>query len=110
MKHLFVAYHLAVLAKEKGFDEPCFGYYKSYNKEFHEFLGSSKQKIDSNIQAPLYQQLIDFFREKHNIYISVTKYYGGHGFYLNKNRFTRIFIDGYYEALNKALEESFKLI
>ena len=29
------------------------------------------------VKAPLYQQLIDWFREKHNIHISIPNYYDG---------------------------------
>lgn len=137
MKKLFVPYKLALLAKEKGFDEPCFAYYQQFNiptPTFHfgiiqhhqneNYKGNNWNKIDKDFQltdyinnnfvsVPLYQQLVDWFREKHKIaiycypassidlYISIV----ADGNQLNKwtNR-------DYYQALNKAFEQAFKLI
>ena len=86
MKHLFLPYNLALLAKEKGFDEEVLGWYNT-DKDF--ILPLHKQWItidcefpkrnsdfrkDGNslifIAAPLYQQITDWFREKRNIHIS----------------------------------------
>ena len=33
MKHLFLPYNLALLAKEKGFDEPCFATYSTNDRK-----------------------------------------------------------------------------
>lgn len=87
MKHLFVPYALALLAKEKGFDEPCFGGYEQEGKEFkyykpNDFLKTSmglqhmehgnhvnNNLIDAHCTTPLYQQLVDWFIETKKIYI-----------------------------------------
>lgn len=75
MKNLFVPYALAVKAKEHGFDEPCLQYF--YEDDLREsnlkYLISQKEVEDvyGGISAPLYQQLIDWFREKHNILIQI---------------------------------------
>jgi hypothetical protein len=77
MDKLFVNYEIAKQLKEKGFDEPCFGYYYPYyyTDRIH-FEGSSgivKSACDKNlalVKAPLYQQVVDWFEEKHNIHIS----------------------------------------
>ncbi|HEY9485221.1 MAG TPA: hypothetical protein VIQ04_01140, partial [Nitrososphaeraceae archaeon] len=111
-------------AKEKGFDEPCFGYYKDDKiytdgtgqkfiiSNFDEFLNYNLS--EHIISAPLYQQLINWF-EKKDIYIyairisgkwqwkrdvgvSYDDYSRGDGFESKK------------QALNKAFEEAFKLI
>jgi hypothetical protein len=77
MNNQFVSYHIALALKELGFDEPCFG---MFNKE-----GTIKYVLDLNhcdsqekceyifgigfILAPLWQQAIDWLREKHKINI-----------------------------------------
>lgn len=134
MKHLFVPYNLALELKEKGFNEPCFtwwGKYPPHDKEpelinvgGHIFENTFTNHPDTNTTAPLYQQVIDWFREKHKLhfYIETTpsfdkmqgnkfkvsikscfepfKWTTGH-YYLG---------DTYYEALDKAIEEALKLI
>lgn len=88
MKHLFLPYELALIAKEKGFDEPCMAMYtvpddgskvcfamfgdyefpmKQYSEAFNNY--NSNDEFIETISAPLYQQIIDWFIEKHEIYI-----------------------------------------
>ena len=78
MNHLFANYELSLLAKEKGFKDFCFaGYVEINTKEFQFMMNSQIDSIDEAIglgdnlitKAPLYQQLCDWFREKHNIHI-----------------------------------------
>ena len=130
MKHLFVPYELALLAKEKEFDEECLmGFYgeNTFGKTkdalflpagFGKYKNSRPQGHGS-ISAPIYQQLIDWFRNAHGLVITV--YCSPHGFspdfdYLKEELFkkpqpnTELTTWDYYEALNKALEEAFKLI
>lgn len=75
MKHLFVPYEIALKLKEKGFDEPCFGYFieNSPNYVYHDtihsnvwnnFTGATQPESIDKLKAPLYQQVIDWFREK----------------------------------------------
>lgn len=116
MKHLFVPYPLALKAKGKGFDEECFGIYdpnlfvKPYinQKEAEAYFGG--------ICAPIYQQLIDWFRDVHKIHIGLVPHYDVF-YYLIKDfkkdkELTSDISDykSYYELYNKALEEAFKLI
>lgn len=120
MNKLFVPYHLAVLAKEKGFDEPCLSYY--WELELHDWwknpcytTNSVQGKDEDCVAAPLYQQLVDFLREKYNISIELHWQQGTEGWYFcyGYNAGKWYFPKGtfkYYEALNKALEEAFKLI
>jgi len=114
MKHLFVSYELTLKLKEKGFDEECLGlYYKdgsfAYNPDSDVFVG-----------APLYQQVIDWFREKHNIYIEIKlgirnnllyigEIYTIRDTYKSNIKLTNYF-DSYYKALTEAIEETLKLI
>lgn len=141
MKQLFLPYNLSFLAKEKGFKEPCLAWYNNpqmqepsiFLVEYGELednnvildLSNSKAENWKSVQdfhqydcsAPLYQQIIDWFREKHKIHVEA--------FNCNDEKWLKEFspvvetIDNhetfgtyndYYEALNKAIEEAFKLI
>ncbi len=128
MKNLFVPYELALLAKEKGFNDPCFGYYYKDNIEVKHFewiesekygdwepnfLINNKEK-DFFLSAPIYQQLVDWFREKHDIEIIVLsddlvnrKFFEFSIYKLwsqDQLKHDSSFLT-YYEALNKALTE-----
>lgn len=136
MKHLFVPYETALKLKEKGFDERCFGHYVEpclihlLNDEAL-FVETAilKPKNFVIINAPLYQQVIDWFREKHNLhfeikvedYVSEPSYYWSiFGKYKDMlhirclmnsgDKFTQDRFKSYYEALIKAIEEALKLI
>ncbi len=132
MTKLFVSYEIALKLKEKGFNEKCIAFYKGkyvgdglHAIGQHEGCSIHGDNYDSGwnleyppILAPLYQQVIDWFREKHGICISI--YTSSTGFmpefdYLNKKYFGKVAaiefasLD-YYETLNKAIEEALKLI
>ncbi len=120
MQHLFLPYNLALIAKEKGFNEPCLGVYdkEHRNHSLHLLYTSSYKKFEEmySLHAPLYQQIIDWFREKHNIHISVksdlarsTAYQYIIETHSVLNKYGNLG-NSYYEALNKAIEEAFKLI
>lgn len=82
MNDLFVPYNIALALKEIGFDESCFGYWEKKNKLVRTEKIRNK-KISAKIKprsemytvfkctAPVYDQVIDWFVEKHNIDISV---------------------------------------
>lgn len=72
MKHLFVSYEIAKLLKEKGFDENCLYYYyvdnelSSMNEDGKPLWMNHNNSIFSTCySAPLKQQVIDWFRDKH---------------------------------------------
>lgn len=85
MKHLFVSYEIAKTLKEKGFNEECIAYYLG-SLEFrgteHDLVLVENEinKLENNwkttISAPLYQQVIGWFREKHGIYLGLYNLYG----------------------------------
>ena len=75
MKHLFVPYELAVKLKEKGFDENCFGFYTENLKLCSANLNNINRADKFYISAPLYQQVIDWFREKHKIWLDIESAY-----------------------------------
>ena len=124
MKHLFLNKHLSLLAKEKGFDNPCLAIYTPEgnfqhllhidgNDKFFSFNNSGC--ISETCTAPLYQQIIDWFEIEHQIYIYTFKYIGRWNWKIDTEIIIGLFnkgegFDNKYEALNKAIEEAFKLI
>ncbi len=129
MNHLFVSYEIAMQLKEQGFNDPCFAVYYANSKQFpielevrtNNDLNSKfiKAKADRLCVAPLYQQVIDWFREKHNIQIEILwrgdmstfcyklgKFsYGSHWFSEKDYKFNK-----YYEAFDNAINEALKTI
>ena len=118
MRDLFVSYELAVKLKEKGFDEPCFGYYADGN--WSVFADTTTCNTNSEFgfypTSPLYQQVIDWFREKHEIEIHAVKQieedeYGGIvGWVGVEDYSSKSCKPTYYEALNEAIKKALKLI
>jgi len=123
MKHLFIPYNLALLAKEKGFDGRCLAGYENevftLYKDENMSGWCNRNLPEGEITAPLYQQLVDWFRENHGKNISIDPYY--YPFYSKDISIKGIIVvkgytekeafgSTYYEALNKAFEEAFKLI
>lgn len=121
MNKLFVSYELAKLAIEKGFKDVCLAYYCS---DGITMVNPTMRQLKRHpfIGAPLYQQLVDWFLEKHDIFVETLIFDRG---FLEKNKFCfqwRIYnkseewetnLTEYkspIEALTKALEEAFKLI
>lgn len=116
MKHLFVPYELAKLAKEKGFDESCLARFFSEKLTIATTFGSKNsddvpKEYNFNCIAPLYQQLVDWFREKYHIHIinsSIHYRISGANFATIEKHFGAPV--NYYNVFTKALEEAFKLI
>ena len=68
MKKEFIKYEEALALKELGFDEECFGWYNGLSKLLINSLYSTQiNKLNGDIQAPLYQQAFRWFREKYNL-------------------------------------------
>lgn len=126
MKNLFLPYNLALLAKEKGFDEPCLAYFfRGYvfnlcsnpmtNTECHKEYSTGKKTMNSNpnndlqktIVTPLYQQITDWFREKHGIQFAEFPWKIGNPVRYGLHR-NGEFLGGF--ELDKAIETAFKLI
>jgi hypothetical protein len=80
MDEQFVPYELALKLKEKGFDEPCLGYYREdaqkkdgtlyeYITPYHyDEVKECEHMIP--VFAPLYQQAMEWFDDKYNIIFS----------------------------------------
>lgn len=115
MKHLFVPFEIARQLKDKGFNEECLAYWNA-----DPFLKSPAFNIAKPfvhewcLPAPLYQQVIDWLREKHEIYISVNPSNGIMIF--NRKSENKWPYDGtdkkfsYYEALNEAIKKAIELV
>ena len=76
MQEQFVTYEIALKLKELGFDEECLKLWE--HTEFYTVLVSPREykKVISErfIKAPLWQQVIDWFREKHNMSILIPSF------------------------------------
>lgn len=82
MEKQFVTYKIALELKKLGFNEKCFAHYitsEGWKLDCTEGSLCYKDK-PSNVQdeysvlAPLWQQVIDWFREKKGIYIEITSW------------------------------------
>lgn len=115
MQKEFVTYEIALKLKELGFNEKCFGYY------FHDkSLILDVDNLDSykfKLLAPLWQQVIDFFREKYNYVIYITEIGENKSFYtytIEIKDHSLFEIDGVYskyhgdlhKTYHKAIEQS----
>ena len=122
----FIPYEQALELKELGFDEPCFGWFRStlIPSNFTEFFldtefgmnESPSDWVNSNLldkacSAPLYQQAFRWFKEKYNIFSCImTEYsYGGHisAYHINGVRQSNI-SKGDYKSYEEAELECLK--
>ena len=87
MDRIFVTYEIAEQLSIKGFREPCFVYYND-DKILNSHSSSPLDKCDYNsepeqedaeepISAPMWQQVIDWFRRNHRIMICLDFYADG---------------------------------
>ena len=124
MQHLFVPYELALLAKNAGFDEPCLRFYQN-SEELSDSLTdldiphfTNKKTGTYSCIAPLYQQLIDWFYDKHKISIEtrvgITGKWSGYVTIsignVQKCPVSYSHLQCKKELLNKLIGEAFKLI
>ena len=149
MQKLFVPYELALKLKEKGFEEECFARYNGGEFQLTKHqnwnlypnvyrldipntkVGLIKSGTPVIISAPLYQQVVDWFREKFNTHIEIRVIKNWDADRWNcyvlkiipnvikdagfKEEYDSVYDHtvkkmSYYDALNKAIEEAIKLI
>ena len=125
IEELFVPYELALKLKEKGYNEPCLSYYDSRGIQqigTFDFTTIDGYKESVAALAPLYQQVVDFLREKHDIQINIewNKFYPNTPYVWSIRPTWRDqllqpygysgFSSDYYNALTRAIEEALKLI
>lgn len=132
MDKQFISYELALKLKDKDFeifsDNYCgeiFGFYmKNRNSgEIHPidyFYADTNANIqqwnhlDETLESPLYQQVIQWFLKKHNIFISTTYRRGQNDFDCIIDYEDGVLLVGYCkteaEALSKGIERALTLI
>ena len=86
MTTVFVPYEQALALKELGFDEPCFGWFRStlIPSNFTEYFLETEfgmnvspsdwvnnNFLDKACSAPLYQQAFRWFREKYGLHYQI---------------------------------------
>ena len=80
----FVTYEIALAMKELGFDKPCLAFFQAAKffsmvaqSPHHDFIESTANSDVNPISAPLWQQCIDWLKEKHGIFVLIDmgKYY-----------------------------------
>ena len=79
MKEQFCNYEISLKLKELGFDESCICKYNSYGVLKHTIASTNPDiddeisifKYDDRLSAPLYQQIIDYFREEYKLHLSI---------------------------------------
>ena len=111
MKEQFVTYEIALKLKELGFDEQCLMYFDKEELNYcpHWFNNSSLIP-NGDISAPLWQQVIDWFREKHDITIDIAKIYNGtDNYHFALNLEWEYFEGTYYEAREQAILKAIEL-
>lgn len=139
MKHLFVSYEIAKKLKEKRFDEICVAHWHKWGRP--ETLIINEGSANSQNQwwngrridclAPLYQQVIDWFRKEHGIWVNADllpnikkyaptfvplsmtpkDYKNSWDYRVARRKYsTNDRFEDYYKCLDKAIEEALKLI
>jgi hypothetical protein len=101
MEKEFIPYEQALALKELGFNEPCFGWFRStlIPSNFTEFFletefgmnESPSDWVNSNFldkacSAPLYQQAFRWFREKYDLHNGIYPYYDEYEFQIKDFR------------------------
>jgi hypothetical protein len=126
MEKEFVTYDIALAIKQLQFNKDCFACFtcsaNPYDYNFNQFWYSEQiwgnidyhkdKRIcknsdfsnDKSCSAPLWQQVIDFFREEYNIIIDVAKIYNGtDNYHFALNLEWEYFEGTYYEAREAAI-------
>ena len=82
MEKQFVSHSIALQLEELGFDEECLAYFNEVKPDVFYIDFFEDEDSLSSIKAPLWQQAIDFFREKFgiNICINCVNYRQGNQF------------------------------
>ena len=77
IEEAYVSFETAKLLKEKGFDEPCEGFYVNSGVLSHTLSNTNNSKWDEDkstigyISAPTQQMAMKWLREVHNINIDI---------------------------------------
>lgn len=125
LQELFIPYELAwklqhynskeeEVKKRALFNTECIAFWNHY-QEVH--FNHTYDKYADHLKAPMYQQVVDWFIEKHNIHPCYGSNHSGWYWSITKTNGTTIkeqsdynYFKTHYEALTKAIMESLKLI
>lgn len=128
MKKYFVPFDIAKQLSALGFNEPVIAYWAAQYDDDNDLLHGLCVAVNSwaifegtdieakdDYPAPIYPQVIDWLREKHDIHIKLEMFEDNTFEYvLVNNSFTPSPIETngmtYYEALNAAITEALELI
>lgn len=123
MKDQFVTYKIALKLKELGFDEPCLAWYNPNGvfiwniccvDEDNDYTCSTKDMFKTDIHpdgylAPLWQQLIDWLREKRDIHLYLPKsVYGGY-IYVVDAKYSDTIYANFYDAREQVILKAIEL-
>ena len=107
MEEQFVTYEIALKLKELWFDEECFGYFRNRDKFL--CLGADSRVQRDSTLAPLWQQVIDWFREKRDIHLYLPKsVYGGYVYVVDAKYSDTIYAN-FYDAREQAILKAIEL-
>ena len=109
MEEQFVTYEIALKLKELGFDEEVCALYR--HERLYPILGFEKINSikQSVIAAPLWQQVIDWLREKRDIHLYLPKsVYGGYVYVVDAKYSDTIYAN-FYEAREQAILKAIEL-
>lgn len=69
----YVSFEIAKLLKERGFNEPCIGFYSTDGNFFGEsaYRNNWIPEINGSINAPTLQMAMKWLREVHNLHIDI---------------------------------------
>ena len=118
MQEQFVPYEITQILIEKGFKEQCLAYYQNQTLIINALSNYELDKYKLGIPAPLWQQVIDWLREKHSLDIMTRQLQlDGRAYYKITKIETEDKIKGYsnfckspYEAREKAIKQALTLI
>ena len=68
MEENFVSYEIDLVLRKLGFDEECLGIYYGDGILSYDY---DPEMYSSSLPAPLYQQVLKWLREKHDIFVEV---------------------------------------
>ena len=103
MNKEFISYEQALELKELGFDELCLAWHNSGRLFIDNYNAiNSKMDFDYCCALPLYQQAFRWFREKYDLFISITHYENGYS--INDLRRFETYEEAELECLKKLIE------
>lgn len=104
MNREFVPYGLALELKQLGFDEPCFGWFLLEGDGVKSMFVPEKcsKQVIGLCLAPTFSQAFRFFREKHDLFISIVHYENGYS--INDLRRFKTYEEAELDCLKKLIE------